>query len=99
LIVPIESGSGIRIKVLEAMAAGKPVISTSQGIEGIPARPDVEFILIKDSNDWIQAIKHLQDPIKYDKMAHAALDFIQTNYSKKALADRLNTFILNNMKY
>lgn len=99
LIVPIESGSGIRIKVLEAMAAGKPVISTSQGIEGIPARPDVEFMLIKDSNDWIQAIKHLQDPIKYDKMAHAALDFIQTNYSKKALADRLNTFILNNMKY
>jgi polysaccharide biosynthesis protein PslH len=99
LIVPIESGSGIRIKILEAMAAGKPVISTSQGIEGIPAQSGVEFLLVENSNEWIQAIDLLLDPNKFDSIVHAAQNFIEANYSKEVLRDRLYTFILNNIKY
>ena len=48
MIVPLLAGSGIRVKILEAMAAGKTVISTSVGAQGIRAVHD-ESILIADT--------------------------------------------------
>ena len=47
-IVPLRTGSGTRLKILEAWAAGLPVVSTSIGAEGLPAR-DSEHLLIADS--------------------------------------------------
>jgi glycosyltransferase involved in cell wall biosynthesis len=46
--VPIRQGGGTRLKILEAMALGTPVISTSKGAEGLDAR-DGRDILIADS--------------------------------------------------
>lgn len=46
-IVPLRIGGGTRIKIFEAMAMGKPVVSTSVGAEGLPVR-DGEHILIAD---------------------------------------------------
>ncbi len=37
MVAPLFTGSGIRIKILEAMALGRPVVTTPIGIEGIPA--------------------------------------------------------------
>jgi glycosyltransferase involved in cell wall biosynthesis len=48
LAVPLRYGAGTRIKILEAMAAGLPVVTTSKGCEGIDAR-DGEHLLIADS--------------------------------------------------
>lgn len=50
-IVPIRSGSGTRIKILEAWAAGTPVVSTTLGAEGLPA----EAIAIADSAEGFAA--------------------------------------------
>ena len=50
-VVPIHSGSGTRIKILEAWAAGTPVVSTTLGAEGLPA----EAIAIADSPDAFAA--------------------------------------------
>ncbi len=47
-VVPLLSGSGTRLKILEAWAAGLPVVSTTIGAEGLPAR-DGEHILLADS--------------------------------------------------
>ncbi|MBZ5620159.1 MAG: glycosyltransferase [Acidobacteriia bacterium] len=47
-VVPLLAGSGTRLKVLEAWAAGLPVVSTTMGAEGLPAR-DGEHILLADS--------------------------------------------------
>jgi glycosyltransferase involved in cell wall biosynthesis len=46
-VVPLRSGSGVRVKVLEAMAAGVPVVSTSIGIEGLEVMPG-EHLLVAD---------------------------------------------------
>lgn len=54
LVVPLLSGSGIRVKILEAMALGKTVISTSLGATGIPAVHN-ESILIADSPEEFAA--------------------------------------------
>jgi polysaccharide biosynthesis protein PslH len=46
-VVPLLSGSGTRLKILEAWAAGLPVVSTSLGAEGLPVR-DSETVLLAD---------------------------------------------------
>ena len=44
IVVPLRAGSGTRIKVLEAFARGKPVVSTTLGSEGLSARDGVELL-------------------------------------------------------
>lgn len=61
-INPIQAGSGLRGKVLEAMAIGTPVVSTERGAEGISGRRNGENIVIVKDNDFIgfaQAINRL----------------------------------------
>jgi glycosyltransferase involved in cell wall biosynthesis len=53
-VVPIRSGSGTRLKILEAMAAGVPVVSTRLGVEGIEAEDNVH-LLLADSGPEIAA--------------------------------------------
>jgi glycosyltransferase involved in cell wall biosynthesis len=50
MVVPLISGGGIRVKIIEAMAAGKAVISTTIGAEGIPYTHGVN-ILIADTRE------------------------------------------------
>ena len=50
MIVPLFAGSGIRVKIVEGMALGKTVISTSQGAEGLHCS-HMENIIIADSVD------------------------------------------------
>ena len=57
LIVPLGSGSGIRVKILEAMAVGKVVISTVNGIKGIEAKHGVHYLLANRPEDFLRSIK------------------------------------------
>lgn len=53
MVVPLLSGSGMRIKIVEAMAASLPVVTTSVGVEGIEAVPG-EHVLVEDTPDGLQ---------------------------------------------
>ncbi len=61
LIVPLGSGSGIRVKILEAMAAGKIVISTVHGIKGIEAKNGEHYLLANRPEDFVRALKWVSD--------------------------------------
>lgn len=56
-IVPIFYGSGIRIKILEAIANGIPVISTQKGAEGLPKIIRNKISVAKDMDEWIKKIQ------------------------------------------
>ena len=57
MLVPLLSGGGMRVKVVEGLALGKPILSTSLGAEGIAAR-DGENILLRDgAAAWLQALR------------------------------------------
>ncbi len=58
-IVPIRSGSGTRLKILEAMAAGVPVISTQLGAEGIEAEDDVHFLIANSAAELGAAVDRI----------------------------------------
>ena len=58
-MVPLAVGGGSRLKILEAMAAGVPVVSTTLGAEGLEVEHD-KNILIADTNEkMIEAITRL----------------------------------------
>jgi len=81
LIVPLWSGGGIRVKILEAMAAGKIVITTSYGIKGIEANPGVHYLLVRKPADFVRAIKWcLHSKTAAMEMALKAQDLVRENY-------------------
>jgi len=59
-IVPIRRGSGTRLKIMDYLAAGKPIVSTTIGAEGIPINSGVHAILCDEVNeDFINAMKNV----------------------------------------
>jgi len=58
-VVPLRSGSGTRLKILEAMAAGIPVVSTRMGAEGIEAEDDVHLLLADSGPEIAAAVRRV----------------------------------------
>jgi len=79
---PIFSGSGTRLKILEYMAAGKPVVATTKGAEGLDVK-DGKHILLADSSDgFVKAIsKLLTDSQFSSSIGEKGYNFISSNYS------------------
>ena len=89
-VVPIRSGSGTRIKILEAMAAGVPVVSTRLGAEGIEAEDDVHLFLA-DSGPGIAAAIHrvASSPETRLRLSHAARELACSLYDWSVIGKRL----------
>ena len=93
MLVPLLSGSGIRIKIIEGMACGKAIISTGVGAEGINYT-DGENILIADTAAEItKAVKSLiQNPEKVRKIGASARKLIEKEYSNRQIIQNLIDF-------
>ncbi len=90
LIVPLLSGSGVRIKIIEGMSYGKPIISTSVGAEGIGAT-DGEHLLIADSpSDFAETIIRLvNDASKQKQLSSNAFSFAQKHFNNHKIVTEL----------
>lgn len=81
-VVPLFSGSGMRVKILEAMAMGKIVLSTNIGIEGIPAAPDKEFIRVNNKSEFLDVFDRItRKDYNLGILGRNARSFIEDNYS------------------
>lgn len=89
-IVPIATGSGTRLKILEAMAARTPVISTSVGCEGLEVEPGRHLLLANRATDWINAISQLNKEATRQQLVANAFELMQRRYDWPAIASRLN---------
>jgi polysaccharide biosynthesis protein PslH len=58
-IVPLRVGGGTRLKILEAMAAGVPVVSTRIGAEGLPVTPGADLLIADADEDWLRHLSAL----------------------------------------
>jgi glycosyltransferase involved in cell wall biosynthesis len=85
-IAPLRSGSGTKIKVLNAMAMGKPVVTTSIGVEGIEAEIEKD-ILIADTEELFaeKVIYLLQHPNKCKEIGQNARKMIENKYDWKKI--------------
>lgn len=81
LLVPLFSGSGMRVKILEGMAMGSVVVTTSMGAEGIPCK-DQENILLADNKDmFLEKIQLcLDNPGLMKKISNNARDFVSQKF-------------------
>jgi sugar transferase (PEP-CTERM/EpsH1 system associated) len=92
-VVPLRAGGGTRLKILEAMALGRPVISTSLGCEGLDV-VDGQHLLIAD-DPILFAEKTLQlfkDKVLYERLVRNARALVENRYSWTGIADRLLSF-------
>jgi glycosyltransferase involved in cell wall biosynthesis len=60
VVIPARIGSGTRLKALEAMAAGVPVISTTLGVEGLLVTPGQDVVLADSAQDFASAVVRLR---------------------------------------
>ncbi len=93
MVVPLHSGTGMRIKIIEGMALGKAIVSTTVGCEGIPAI-DHENILIADKpEDFIAAIDAvLSDKDLFTRICKNSVDFIRNKFDNLAIVGALIDF-------
>lgn len=77
-VMPLRVGGGTRIKILEAMAAGVPVVSTGIGAEGLAAAPETHYLLANSNGEMLAALQSLlRDPARKTQMTEAARDFVR----------------------
>jgi polysaccharide biosynthesis protein PslH len=80
-LVPLRIGSGTRLKILEAMSQGNPVVSTRKGAEGIEVRDGEQVLLADEPEAFAQAvIRLLADRELFDRMRASARNFVENKY-------------------
>ena len=81
-IVPLRIGGGTRIKIFEAMAMSKAIVSTSVGAEGLPVRAGENILLADTPDDFARAVLALlRDPNERTRLGRSARALVQEKYS------------------
>ncbi len=90
-VVPLQSGSGMRVKILNAFAMQLPVISTTIGAEGIDGAKNGTHLLLADSpRDFAEAcVRVLRDRAFAHQIAQAGRDLVEQHYTWDAIGQRL----------
>lgn len=89
-VVPLRVGGGTRLKVLDAMASGKALVSTSIGCEGIAVRPD-EHLVIADTPEAMAAstVALLKDPARRRALGASARGLVESRYAWRVVGRQL----------
>lgn len=88
-IAPLRTAGGTRLKILEAMAAGVPVISTATGAEGLDVDPGRHLLIADANDDWIAMTEQVLDPAVRSTLVAAGGDLVRSRYDWSALGLQL----------
>ncbi len=81
-VVPLRVGGGTRLKIFEALAMGKAVVSTSVGAEGLPIEPGVHYVQANEAQPFADAvISLLGDPNRRRALGEAGRQLVEERYS------------------
>ncbi len=93
LVSPLFSGSGIRVKIIESMALGKAVISTTIGAEGINYTDGKDILLANNKEEFIEAISKLYtDKLFTRELGKNALELVREQHDIAKVVDKLERF-------
>jgi polysaccharide biosynthesis protein PslH len=89
-VVPLRVGGGTRIKIYEALAMRKCVVSTTIGAEGLPLTNGVNIVLADDENEFAKKVTELlRDDNKRNKIAEAGFRLVTEKYSWSKAAEKM----------
>lgn len=92
-LYPPARGSGMKIKILEAMAWGIPVVTTSEGVEGLSITDGVEAFVAEDNEALIKkTVKLLNDSGLQEQFRLKARALLEKEYSKMVTIDKIENF-------
>jgi glycosyltransferase involved in cell wall biosynthesis len=93
VVVPLRIGGGTRLKILEAMAMGKAVVSTTLGAEGLDVVPERDLLLADDPATLAAQVGRLLDDSELgQRIGASARQLVESRYSWHAAVERLSTF-------
>jgi polysaccharide biosynthesis protein PslH len=99
MVAPCFSGSGMRVKIIEAMANGKPVITTPIGAEGLAVRNEENIIIASQADEFIEQIERLLNhPEFYLKIGQNAQNFVVATFNNNTLAKGVADFYKMHLK-
>jgi glycosyltransferase involved in cell wall biosynthesis len=93
MVVPLFSGSGMRIKIIEGLANGKAIISTSIGAEGIEYTKNKNLVIADTSKEFIENIDQLlKNKSILKDISINAVKFVREYYNNDLISQRLTNF-------
>ncbi len=93
-VVPLRVGGGTRLKILEAMALGTPVVSTSKGAEGLQVTPGKDILISDDPGDFARTLVRLfEDEGLRRKLSAAGRRLVEEKYSWEMCVRRLEQLL------
>jgi glycosyltransferase involved in cell wall biosynthesis len=90
-ICPLRDGGGTRLKILDAMSQGIPIVSTSIGCEGIPVTDEVNILLSDSPEQFFKQLFRLLTDIELcSRLSQNARRFVEENFSAEAVGEKLS---------
>jgi glycosyltransferase involved in cell wall biosynthesis len=90
LVVPLRIGGGSRLKILEALASGTPVVSTRVGAEGLRLEPGRDLTVVEDIDDLAPAlVAAVREPEAVESQAARGREQVLRHYGWDTLAAQL----------
>ena len=94
MLVPLFSGSGIRVKITEGMSLGKCIISTRIGVKGINCTNNKNILIANTEKEFIDAMCFcIQNPDKVNEIGNEAKKYARENFSKEHITNELKKII------
>jgi glycosyltransferase involved in cell wall biosynthesis len=93
-IVPLRIGGGTRLKILEAMSLGVPVVATNKGAEGLGLVPERDLLTADRSADFAAAVlRLLQDPELRERLSYNGRRVVEAKYNWQMIGQQFDDFI------
>jgi glycosyltransferase involved in cell wall biosynthesis len=93
-VVPLRVGGGTRLKILEAMALGTPVVTTSKGAEGLKVKNGTHLLIADTPQMFADTLlRLLEDPILRQRLVDNALQFVRHHYDWTVVMPRFLSLV------
>jgi len=92
MVVPLLSAGGIRVKIIEGLALGKCIISTTLGAEGINCTHEKNIMLADTPDEWLIAIEKLMNDKKRNELSTAGKQHVHEYFDNTSITKNLVAF-------
>ena len=93
-VVPLRIGAGTRIKIIESLALGTPVVSTSKGAEGLEVDHGENILIADEPDEFARAVLNvLQNPGLRAKLSSEGRRLVFEKYSSEVMGRKFNSLL------